>query len=312
MEIGQVGSVGRKLISRDTINRNLINPTYADDTYLSNAASSNYVALEASLRRRFSRGLQAQVSYTYSHAIDNQSDLFEGPRTGPLPEQFALATFTRAFDARADRGNAAFDQRHNLVFNAIWELPAPPVQSRWGNRLLRGWTTSVIGAYRSGFPLTVIGYPDPTAAFDPVTELANNRVDFLGGSVRAGPGAEPVTGGVQFLNNKNAFRFAQGHLGSLGRGAIPGPGFWNYDFAVLRSIKMSERVHLQFRAEFYNLFNHANLSAPVTQYAVDSSGTLNTQFGQAYYGLNRTYSRFGDLPLENPSRRIQFAVRISF
>jgi hypothetical protein len=162
LEIGHVGSVARKLISRDTINRDFVNPNYADDTYLSNAGTSNYVALETGLRRRFSRGLQAQVSYTYSHAIDNQSDLFEGPRTGPRPDDFALATFTRAFDARADRGNADFDQRHNLVLNAIWELPALPFRSRWENRLLGGWTTSVIGAYRSGFPVTVIGVPSPT------------------------------------------------------------------------------------------------------------------------------------------------------
>jgi len=304
LEFGQIGSVGRKLISRDTINREPINPNYSDDTFLSNAVTSNYVALEANLRRRFSRGLQAQVSYTYGHAIDNQSDLFEGPRTGPAPDDFALATLTREFDARADRGNADFDQRHNLVLNAIWDLPARPFQSRWPNRLLRGWRTSVIGAHRSGFPLTVIGIPDPTA------ELANNRVDFLGGTVRAAAKAGAVPGGLQFLD-PNVFRVAQGHIGSLGRGAIAGPGFWNYDFALLRSINLSASVRLQFRAEFYNLFNHPNLSVPVTQYT-NFDGSLNPVFGQAYYGLNRTYSRFGDLPLENPSRRIQFAVRIWF
>ena len=70
-------------------------------------------------------------------------------------------------------------------------------------------------------------------------------------------------------------------------------------------------MRLQFRAEFYNLFNHANLSVPYTEY-LDFTGSLNPKFGQAYYGLNRTYSRFGDLPLENPSRRIQFGFRIQF
>ena len=309
MEIGNAGSVGRRLISRDVINRKPlggppINANYSDDTFLSNAGNSNYLALEMSLRRRFSRGLQAQVSYTYSHAIDNQSDVFEGPRTGPAPDDFAIATFTRAFDARADRGNADFDQRHNLVLNAIWELPTPHFQSGWPNRLLGGWTASVIGAHRSGFPLTVIGVPDAIA------ELANNRVDFLGGPARAAGKPGQVPGGLQFLD-PNAFRVAQGHIGSLGRGAIAGPGFLNYDFALLRSINMSERVRLQLRAEFYNLFNHPNLSVPVTQYA-NFDGSFNPLFGQAYYGLNRTYSRFGDLPLENPARRIQFAVRIWF
>jgi hypothetical protein len=309
IEIGHAGSVGRKLISRDVINRSSateppINPNYYNDTFLSNDANSNYMALETSVRRRFSRGFQAQVSYTYSHAIDNQSDVFEGPRTGPQPDDFALATFTRQFDARSDRGNADFDQRQNLVLNSIWEIPDSHFASRWSSRLLRGWTASVIGAYRSGFPITAIG-PE----IDPATTLLNNRLDYLGGSTHAHD--EAVPGGVQFLN-PNIFQLAEGRIGSLGRGAIAGPGFWNYDFALLRNINVGETgVRVQFRAEFYNLFNHANLSAPITQYAL-FDGSLNPQFGQAYYGLNRTYSRFGDLPLENPSRRIQLAIRIWF
>jgi hypothetical protein len=304
LEIGHSGSVGRKLISRDIINRKPlhgppVNSKYSDDTFLSNASDSNYLALEIGLRRRFSRGLQAQVSYTYSHAIDNQSDLFEGPRTGPEPDDFALATFTRAFDARADRGNADFDQRHNLVLNAIWELPTSHLQSRWPKRLLGAWTMSVIGGYRSGFPVTVIG-----SSADRSAELRNNRVDFLGGTPRLAGKAEIVKGGVIFLDRK-VFQPANGHIGSLGRGAFDGPGFWNYDFALLRSISVSTGVRMQLRAEFYNLFNHPNLSVPVTDYG-------RSTFGQAYYGLNRSYSRFGGLPLEDPARRIQLAVRISF
>ncbi|PYV65364.1 MAG: hypothetical protein DMG97_32475, partial [Acidobacteria bacterium] len=113
LEIGHAGSAGRKLISRDVLNRyslpltNKIN----EDTFLSNAGISDYVGLEVGLRRRFSRGLEAQVSYTYSHAIDNQSDIFEGVRTDPRGNQFALATFTRELDPRVDRGSANFDQR---------------------------------------------------------------------------------------------------------------------------------------------------------------------------------------------------------
>jgi Carboxypeptidase regulatory-like domain len=307
-EVGHVGSVGRKLISRDVINRSSdsaqrLNPSYSDDTFISNGGNSNYLALQVSLRRRFSRGLQAQVSYTYSHAIDNQSDVFEGPRLGPAPNDFAVATFTRQFDPRVDRGNADFDQRHNLVFNAVWEPPVPRFRFRWPNRLLGGWSTSVIGAYRSGFPLNVIG-----AESDPATGLRNNRVDFLGGSARAG---QAVPGGVQFLN-PDAFGLAQGRVGTLGRGSIAGPGFWNYDFALLRNISRRESgARVQLRAEFYNLLNHANLSVPVTQYATND-GSTNPAFGYAYYGLNRSYSRFGDLALENPSRRIQLAIRISF
>jgi hypothetical protein len=79
---GHAGSVGRKLLSRDVINRNIAgmpapNPHIGDDTFLSSAGSSSYLAMELSLRRRFSHGLQYQASYAWSHAIDNQSDIFQ-------------------------------------------------------------------------------------------------------------------------------------------------------------------------------------------------------------------------------------------
>ena len=313
VEIGHAGSVGRKLISRDVINRLVLgvpppNPRISEDTFLSNAGNSNYVALEVGLRRRFSRGLQYQVSYTWSHAIDNQSDIFEGVRTGVGRQDFALATFTRQFDARVDRGNANFDQRHNLVVSAIWDLPTPDFPGAWVRLLLGGWTASIVGAHRSGFPVTVIdGFRDFTS------ELANNRVDFLG---RPGEPYElssptPIPGGVQWLD-PNLYQVAVGQVGNLGRGAIRGPGFWNYDFAVLRSVALTETIAWQFRVEFYNLFNHTNLSVPVTTLLDPFTGSVNPDFGKAYYGLNRTFSRFGDLPLENPSRRIQFGLRLSF
>ena len=316
LEIGHSGSVGRKLISRDVINRSIAESSPAnnqirDDTFLSNAGNSTYLAMEVGLRRRFSHGLQYQASYTWSHAIDNQSDIFEGVPTDPRTGAFALAGFTRQLDARVDRGNADFDQRHNLVVNAIWDIPKPPVGAGWVDHLLGHWTLSLIGAHRSGFPVTVIGN---SFLADPVTGLLNNRLDFIGA-----PGESynlshptPVPGGVQWLD-PSLFRPAVGHVGNVGRGAIRGPGFWNYDFALLRDIPISEGARLQFRAEFYNVMNHANLSAPVTTYLSDPSlGIVNPDFGKPYYGLNRTYSRFGDLPLQNSSRAIQLGLRIAF
>jgi hypothetical protein len=308
VELGHVGSTGRKLVSRDLVNRPpmSLNPSIGLDTFLSNADSSNYLALELGLRRRFSRGLQYQVSYTYSHAIDNQSDLFEGVRTGPGPLDFAVAGLTRQFDPRTDRGNANFDQRHNLIFNAIWDLPAPRFQARWSSWLAQGWTATVIGGYRSGFPVTVVSSPDLSA-----DGLYSNRVDYVGAGQHSTRTAVP--GGVQWLD-PSQFRAAVNRVGTLGRGALRGPGFWNYDFALLRNFGRAEgRVQTQFRTEFYNLFNHANLSVPLTRFLDRSNpAAVDAQFGQAFYGVNRTHTRFGELPLDDPSRRIQFALRIRF
>ena len=307
IEVGQAGSVGRKLVSRDLINRYVnsgpsINPNLDEITYLTNAGNSNFLDLELALRHRYSRGLQYQLSYTYSHAIDNQSDIYEGIRTLPPPASPVLASFTSPLDARVDRGNANFDQRHNLVFNAIWDLPVPDLRTAFLNRLLRAWAIGFIGAYRSGFPLTVI-----SDISDYITQFRNNRVNFIGTPGQNGylSPAPPVTGGVQWLDPQQ-FAPVVDQVGTLGRGAIKGPGFWNYDFALMRNFGFSrDKIRLQFRAEFYNLFNHANLSQPVTFYGADG-------FGQARYGLNPTYSRFGDLPLSSPSRTIQFGIRVQF
>jgi hypothetical protein len=316
LEIGYAGSAGRKLISRDILNRSIAgnpapNSQIGDDTYLSNAGSSNYNALEVSLRRHFSRGLQYQASYTWSHAIDNQSDVFEGLPTDPRTGAFALASFTRQLDAQVDRGNANFDQRHNLVVNAVWNIPSPRVGALWANRLLNNWSVSLIGAIRSGFPVTVISN---SFLADPQTGLLNNRLDFIGAPGQPYTLAHPVAvpGGVQWLD-PSLFRPAIGHVGNVGRGAIRGPGFWNCDFALLRDVPFGEGKRVQFRAEFYNVFNHANLSAPVTTYLSDPlQGTVNPDFGKAYFGLNHDHSRFGGLPLENSSRTIQLGLRIGF
>jgi hypothetical protein len=169
---------------------------------------------------------------------------------------------------------------------------------------------SLIGAYRSGFPVTVIG----NSFLVDGARLLNNRLDFIGapGQSYTLSHPTPVPGGVQWLD-PSLFQSAVGHVGNVGRGAIRGPGFWNYDLAVLRDIPVSEGKQLQLRVEFYNVFNHANLSAPVTTYLCDPFlGIVNSDFGKAYYGLNRTHSRFGDLPLENPSRRIQLGLRFEF
>jgi hypothetical protein len=106
--------------------------------------------------------------------------------------------------------------------------------------------------------------------------------------------------------NPKSFQLAVGHVGNVGRGAIAGPGFWNYDFAVLRNIALTDSgVRIQFRGEFYNVFNHANLSTPFSE--LDGP-----YFGQAFYGLNPPFSRFGDLSLASPSRSIQLGLRIEF
>jgi hypothetical protein len=295
-EIGHAGSAGRRLLSRDQVNRPQLGfaPSgTANDTFISNQGSSTYLGMELAIRGRVRRGPSWQFAYTWSHAIDNQSDILEGFRVGPEISESVVATFTRQLDPRVDRGSANFDQRHNLVFSGIWEIPAVPGKFRRGTS---GWTLSTIAGYHSGFPITVA----TTAA---TGAIRNNRPDLIQPLSSA---HETVPGGVRWFRADN-FAVPANRVGTLGRNAIAGPGAWNCDLAVLKALPiLNERLRAQLRFEAYNVFNHANLSIPVSLIGA-------ADFGIAYAGRSRSYySRFGELPLDSPSRRIQVAIRLHF
>jgi hypothetical protein len=295
LQVGHAGSAGRKLLSRDDVNRLEFGPSAAgtvEDNFISNQGSSNYVNLEAGLIGRASHGFQFQISYTWGHAIDNQSDLLEGVRIGPARTDVAIATFTRMLDPHFDRASANFDQRHNFVANAIWDIPVP--WPFW-NKIFGGWSVSGIGAIRSGFPVSIVN----PISFE--SGIRNNRPDLIAGSKSFSRPA--VEGGRQWLSEQDYM--GTSGPGSLGRNAIGGPGSWSADLAVMRNFRIRENAGVQFRGEFYNAFNHANLAPPVSWWG-------RPDFGVSYAGFSQSYSRFGELPLDSAARRIQLAVRLTF
>src|SRR5262249_16689614 len=139
-----------------------------DISYRSNQGVSNYNALIALGRYRARRGL-FQVSYTWGHSIDNQSEPLAGEyfnlnftRPGSSSTNNATGAFSRQFDSRIDRASSDFDQRHNLTFLSIWELPAI-LRSSMIAPLFRGWRMSQLAAVRSGFPFSVFANVTETA-----------------------------------------------------------------------------------------------------------------------------------------------------
>ena len=168
LEVNTLGSLGRRLITSDIVNRQFsvpssvspqgrYNSALPDISYRANQGLSNYHALSAVARYRSERGA-LQVAYTWSHALDNQSDpligdFFDLSFAGTASDSTAsgAAAFARQFDSRADRGNADFDQRHNLVFFSNWELPNLFPSSR-AAVVFRDWRFAQIAAFRTGFP----------------------------------------------------------------------------------------------------------------------------------------------------------------
>ena len=309
LEVDALGSSGRKLVTTDLINRDL-NPGIGLISYRANQGSSSYSALTTVVRHRSRRG-QFQAAYTWSHTIDNQSEVLRSdyfnltPGRLTVPEtRVDVSAFSRQFDSSADRGNSDFDQRHNLVFFSQFDLPAAR-----GPRLLTGitrdWAISQLAAFRSGFPYTVFAYGGPA---DPIL---NNRADLVDQHAAEATGALPVPfGGVRLLSPAGFARPPAGALGNTGRNSFRGPGFYNIDASISRSFAlpwMNEGSRLTVRADAFNILNHANLGVPESQLG-------HPNFGIATYGRRPPATLRAPLiavPVDN-ARQIQLLVRVSF
>jgi len=299
IEVNGTGTLGRKLITTDLINRP--GAAYPSNwalpyvSYRANQGASAYHGLTVTARYR-DGARQFHAAYTWSHTLDNQSEPLAGDffnldftRNTPGAGRPVQAAFSRQFDSRADRGNSDFDQRHNLVFFSMWELPGA----------LRQWKVAQIAAIRSGFPYTVF------ASGEGAEVILNNRADI------AGPAAtdRSAPGGRQLLEAASFRPPAGGALGNTGRNAFRGPGLFNIDLSLSRTFHLpltGERLSVTFRADAFNLLNHANLNNPDP--FLDSE-----TFGLALYGRRGRRSGFPALaPFDETARQVQLLVRIEF
>jgi Carboxypeptidase regulatory-like domain/TonB-dependent Receptor Plug Domain len=329
LELNAAASRGRRLWTADVVNRiySIVPPSYFDNPsavndpaygnidYLANQGSSSYQALTATVRFRGSR-LNGQVSYTWSHSIDNQSDPMAGAfanyntsNAAAKPDDAIRASFTEQFASSAGRGNSDFDQRQNLVFFAIYQLPAPAL-SRVATSLLRGWRISGLGAVRSGLPYSALYTRDSwTTAGSTTGQLLYPRANIVSSALVYAPTAPDPAGGKTLLNAAAFGPPGPPTAGNAGRNAFAGPGLISADLSLSRKFGLGERRSLSLRAEFYNAFNHANLNNP--EEFVNLTGTV--RFGQALYGRQEKASGFPLLaPFNEASRVIQLFLRVEF
>jgi hypothetical protein len=254
-----------------------------------NRASSDYHSLQAQFRRQATRNLQAQISYTWSKALDNFSD--ETILGGPVDR----------VSRNLDRGPADFDVRHNFVAAVSYNLPR--VSPAW---LLSGWALDSIVRARTATPVNVVSGSDPYNIG--ITSVV--RPDRVEG--------EPlylddtnVPGGRRF--NRAAFRNPpSARQGTLGRNVLRSFPVAQADFAARRTFRWRERPTVEFRADFFNLFNRPSFGDPSG--AFFSGGSLNPAFGIAQSTLNRSLSTGsgGLSPLFQIGgpRSIQFSLKL--
>ncbi len=278
------------------------NPNYMGAHLMNNGADSWYNSLQLNLNRRLSKGLDAQLNYTFSKSIDtgqgwNLSDSGNG-QTVP----------TYRFDARRfDKGPSGFDSTHNIRLNVLYRF-ASPSGNNWTSKLLSGWWTGNIIGLRSGMPLT------PTLANGGVNAHSLSGITIEGGANTDRASLAPnfdtdrlILGSPNKWFDPTMFSAGTvGMLGNAGRGIIRGPSLTTWDFSVNKDTRvrgLGENAAVQFRAEFFNLPNHANFGAPNTTVFTGSLTAVN-EAPQATAGQITTTI--------TTSRQLQFSLKLVF
>ncbi|MCI0663290.1 MAG: TonB-dependent receptor [Acidobacteria bacterium] len=199
-------------------------------TQVESSGNSSYNALWVTANQRLTTGLQFIASYTWSKSIDYNSFSSQG------------VVVQNSNNLRGDRGLSDFDARHRFVVSVIYQLPFR------GNRFVEGWQLGAIVVAQSGNPINIV--------------TGNSMVNGLANTLRP-----DVTGPIRIIGNADRWFDTSvftpvPRFGSLGRNVVIGPGFNNTDFSVIKNIKIGEIMRVQFRAEFFDLFNHANFGQP--------------------------------------------------
>jgi hypothetical protein len=243
------------------------NCTYASVGEIAGISNSNYHALESSLRKRFGYGISLLASYTYSKSIDDVSSFnITGSASQPVAGENDLAQ--DPFNLAAERGRSLFDARHRFCLSYQWALPFWSQPQGWYQQILGGWQLNGIATIMSGTPFTVFDSRDVSeqGGAPEISGFSANRPNLVPGQ---DPNSGPRTPGA-WLNASAFQRITPDPLspvqqfGSAGRNIAQGPGYANWDFSAFKNIRVAEGKQFQFRAEFFNLFNHPNFGKPNT------------------------------------------------
>ncbi len=288
LDIAYVGNKGTKLNGFRNLNQRAVitnadgsqaagarpYPDFGDIQWMENRVDSSYKSLQVRLEKRFSKGLSANVSYTWGEALSDAPDHISTSGGGAGVDTGVFREPQDGNNLRAERGPSEFDIEHRFVASYIWELPfgrGHAIGNDWGpamDLILGGWQLTGIHVIQSGLALTAT--------------LSGATVVNLGGERRARPNlvGDPELPSSQRTIDRwfntdafAAFSPAPQAFGNAGVGIMRGPSMTSFDFSLSKNFPVGDRRSIQFRIELFNAFNNANFGPP--NIARDSTG-----FGQ--------------------------------
>ena len=272
-----------------------INTTFSEIRYQFPNANSYHNDLAVGLQSRLNHGFLMQVAYTLSKTVDDGSGVTS---TGDNFVQGQRGDY--AWDMTLKRGLASFDVRHSFTSNFSYNIPAFNSMNGWKGVVAKGWQLNGILTMSSGYPFSI--EENRTAQVNAIGNRDNLRPSLIPGGHN-----NPIhPGNPDAYVDASQFVLAPvGMFGNLGRNTVISPGLYEFDGSLFKNFTLVENHKLQFRAEFFNLFNHPNFGAPVgnngpnNALLVNSDGSPNANFGQISY--TRT-----------SARQIQLALRYTF
>jgi hypothetical protein len=280
-QIGYVGTNGRHLLDVRDINQAALNsgnipigigpysyqqttrpyfnqfPNYAVINQVESEATSNYDSLQALLRTTNWHHLTTQLTYTWSHSLDEESGLI------PYMPQ-------NSFNLKGEYGNSDFDVTNSFSAYASYDVPGSSHGPKW---LTNGWVLNSLATFHGGLPFSVTASNENSGNGE-----SADRANQIGNPF-AGVNHSIVNGSVQWFNTSAFEDPALGTYGTSGRGAYRNPGFGDIDLSVFKNTKLTERVTLQLRVEMFNIFNQINLAPAGQPSTSDSGGTIGSTFG---------------------------------
>jgi hypothetical protein len=242
-----------------------VDPLQGSRLIRANGGASTYHAAQLEVKRRFGSGFSATGSYTFSKLIDNGSEIFSFGNTATLQNASVPAMFG---GTHIDKGISFFDRTQRLVFTYNYELPFRKSQSGSLGRIVGGWQIVGVTTYESGVPYSVLNGQDADGLGGATFDRPNFNPQGRPG-VRAVPDNKSPTGYINPDNNNAPIDPQQARYigiaantgdtrrphGNLGRNTERGPGLKNWDVNIIKTTRISERFNLEFRAEFFNIFN---------------------------------------------------------
>ena len=280
-------------------------------TYLDSGGDSYYHGLQIVGRRRFGRGIGANIAYTFAKSIDNGSLDPVGAASGG---GLSTTTSRAPVDSRnfgLERGRSDFDRRHVFNVASVWDLPVGKGEkfgSNWhpvARHVLGNWSLNGIFTAMSGEPFSV------TSGARTSNNAHVSRAVIVQSGLKAQLQEKAGVLGPLLFADASGFALPEPGTNGGPRNVFVAPRFWNADFGLIKVFQVSERFKLQFRTEVFNAVNHANVDNP-RDASSGSPSILSAVFAQTCCAAVSTPSSQSIIQTGESSRVIQFALKLNF